>query len=79
MHIDVSFLLEGTLLTLKVADDGGGRAPENWAHGLGLGGVRKRVKALGGEVGWQENGARGIRCEVRVPEFGTGPARNAPT
>lgn len=79
MHIDVSFLLEGTLLTLKVADDGGGRAPENWAHGLGLGGVRKRVKALGGEVGWQENGARGIRCEVRVPEFGSSAARNAPT
>ena len=48
-------------------DDGIGRAPQTWSHGLGLGGVRKRVKQLGGQVRWQEHGARGIRCEVSVP------------
>ena len=71
-HVEVNFRLEGPLLRLQVADDGEGRAPEAWAHGLGLGGVRKRVKLLGGEVVWGENQPRGIVCTVRVPEF---PAR----
>ena len=68
-RIDVAFNLEVGLLTLQVADDGGGRAPAGWAHGLGLGGVRKRVKLLGGEVAWRENGEHGIVCAVRVPRF----------
>ena len=71
-HVEVNFRLEGPLLRLQVADDGEGRAPEAWAHGLGLGGVRKRVKLLGGEVVWSENRPRGIVCTVRVPDF---PAR----
>jgi len=53
-------------LTLTVSDDGIGRAPAGWSHGLGLGGVRKRVKLLGGQVQWLERDLRGIRCEVRV-------------
>jgi signal transduction histidine kinase len=68
-RVDVTFKLEGPLLTLQVADDGIGRDPPAWAHGLGLGGVRKRVKVLGGEVAWRENGERGIVCAVRVPAF----------
>ena len=56
--------------TLQVSDDGAGRRPETWAHGLGLGGIRKRVKLLGGEVHWRENGARGVSCEIRVPDLG---------
>ncbi len=68
-RIDVNFSLVGTLLTLSIADDGNGREPQAWAHGLGLGGVRKRVKLLGGEVRWRENLPRGIVCEVRVAEF----------
>jgi len=68
-QVDVTFSLVGTQLTLSVADDGNGRDPQAWAHGLGLGGVRKRVKLLGGEVRWRENLPRGIVCEVRVPEF----------
>ncbi|MCC7285583.1 MAG: histidine kinase [Burkholderiaceae bacterium] len=56
--------------TLRVSDDGAGRRPETWAHGLGLGGIRKRVKLLGGEVHWRENDTRGIRCEIEVPELG---------
>jgi signal transduction histidine kinase len=69
-QIDVTFALQGPQMTLQVADDGNGRSPEQWAHGLGLGGVRKRVKALGGEVAWVENRDRGIVCKVRVARFG---------
>ncbi len=68
-RVDVSFSLAGALLALSVADDGSGHDPQAWSHGLGLGGVRKRVKLLGGEVRWRENLPRGIVCEVRVPEF----------
>jgi signal transduction histidine kinase len=68
-QVDVAFRLSGKTLALSVADDGNGREPQTWAHGLGLGGVRKRVKLLGGEVHWRENLPRGIVCEVRVAEF----------
>jgi signal transduction histidine kinase len=68
-RIDVTLQLDGPRLSLIVADDGRGRAPQTWAHGLGLGGVRKRVKALGGTVLWRENVPRGIVCEVTVGAF----------
>jgi len=60
-------------LSLSVEDNGIGRAPANWSHGLGLGGVRKRVKQLGGNVRWVEvhpgGEPGGIRCEVVVENF----------
>jgi signal transduction histidine kinase len=68
-HLDVHLNLAGPQLHLSVADDGIGKAPEHWAHGLGLGGVRKRVKQLGGEVQWRENRGQGVICEVRVRDF----------
>jgi signal transduction histidine kinase len=69
-RIEVSFTLRQQHLRLTVTDDGIGRAPQGWSHGLGLGGVRKRVKLLGGEVTWRENAPRGIICEVDVASFG---------
>lgn len=64
LHIDGS--LHAGRLLLWVADDGTGRDPSKWSHGLGLGGVRKRVRALGGVVRWRENQPRGIICEVQI-------------
>ena len=66
-QVEITAHFDRGRLALTVSDDGGGRAPETWSHGLGLGGVRKRVKLLGGQVQWQEKPVRGIRCEVRVP------------
>lgn len=54
-------------LSLVVEDDGGGRQPERWAAGLGLSGVRRRVRELRGTVQWQERVPCGIRCTLRVP------------
>ena len=54
-------------LELTVDDDGTGRAPQRWMSGLGLGGIQRRVAALGGSVHWAERAPRGIRCSVRVP------------
>ena len=68
-RVEVALDLAGSRLRLRVTDDGEGRAPEAWAHGLGLGGVRKRVKALSGRVAWSEVAGRGISCQVDVPDF----------
>ncbi len=54
---------------LTVTDNGVGRNPGEWSHGLGLGGVRKRVKQLGGQVEWHEVSPRGIGCRVVIRVF----------
>lgn len=61
-------LQEGTL-RMTVCDDGVGSAPETWSHGLGLGGVRKRAKQLGGSVRWSVREPHGVCCEVEIPNF----------
>ena len=66
-RVEIQAQLEGGRLTLQVADDGIGRSPADWSHGLGLGGVRKRVKLLGGQVRWCQREDCGIRCEMQVP------------
>ncbi len=66
--IDAS--LESGTLKLSVTDNGRGRNPEAWSHGLGLGGVRKRVKQLGGDVQWREAGSQGIACYVAISGLG---------
>ncbi|MEK8045804.1 sensor histidine kinase [Ideonella margarita] len=61
-------LNQGTF-TIDLIDDGSGRTPEKWSHGLGLGGIRKRVKLMGGTVTWREREERGIVCQVVIPEL----------
>jgi signal transduction histidine kinase len=68
-HLEIAAMLEAGRLRLTLADDGIGRDPQAWAQGLGLGGVRKRVKLLGGDVMWRENGGAGIVCTVIIPDL----------
>ncbi len=68
--VEVFAQCERGRLLLTVTDDGIGRQPESWSPGLGLGGVRKRVRLLDGEVAWRERFGRGIRCELRLPRLG---------
>ena len=68
-RLDVDFTLEGDRLELSVRDDGVGRNPQVWSHGLGLGGVRKRVKQLGGEAEWRELSPKGVCCRVVIREL----------
>jgi signal transduction histidine kinase len=68
-RVRVRLHLRGAHLNLSVADNGVGGDPQAWAPGLGVGGVRKRVKQLGGEVQWRPGSAPeggGILCEVRL-------------
>jgi signal transduction histidine kinase len=69
-RVDVDASLERGVLTLTVTDNGTGRKPEAWSHGLGLGGVRKRVRQLGGNVQWRESGTAGITCRVTISGLG---------
>jgi signal transduction histidine kinase len=68
-RVEISGDIERGHLALTVTDNGQGGDPTLWAHGLGLGGVRKRVKQLGGDVQWQRNTPQGIVCRVMVPDF----------
>ena len=72
-RVDVEIHLEGEGMELCVTDNGSGRAPQGWAHGLGLGGVRKRVKQLGGKVQWCEVTPSGISCRVSVRSLSRAP------
>lgn len=67
--VRIEILLHNNRLRIAVSDDGAGTNPQTWSHGLGLGGVRKRVKQLGGAVQWQERATGGICCEVIVDQF----------
>lgn len=71
-QVQIHCVYERGRLTMHIADDGIGRNPAAWSHGLGLGGVRKRVKLLGGNVAWRERDERGIACDVRLPLLGPG-------
>ena len=68
-RVEVRAQLDRGSFLLSVADDGIGRAPQSWSPGLGLGGVRKRLRLLGGTVQWRENDGHGIVCEVHVPSL----------
>ena len=68
-QLDIDFRLENDRIELTIVDDGIGRNPRAWSHGLGLGGVRKRVKQLGGEVEWREVAPNGISCRVIIREL----------
>ncbi len=59
--------LRDGMLALTVTDDGVGGTPKDWSTGLGLGGIRKRVRMLGGSIAWLQNTPAGVRCEVVVP------------
>jgi signal transduction histidine kinase len=68
-QLAIDFRLENDRIDLTITDDGVGRNPRVWSHGLGLGGVRKRVKQLGGEVEWREVAPHGISCRVVIRDL----------
>lgn len=69
-HVSAHITYERGALSLQLCDDGNGRDPAAWSHGLGLGGIRKRAKQLNGRVQWSENRPQGICCEVHIPRLG---------
>ena len=66
-HATIHADLQCGVLKLTVADNGVGGTPKDWSTGLGLGGIRKRVRMLGGTIVWQQNTPEGVRCDVSVP------------
>ena len=68
-RVEVDARFNDGQLTIVVADDGKGRDPQGWSHGLGLSGVRKRVRQLHGHVEWRERQPRGIQCRLWIPSL----------
>lgn len=68
-QVQMDLTLEQGRFSIMMSDDGVGREPARWSHGLGLGGIRKRVKLMGGTVQWQEREPRGIVCQVHIPRL----------
>lgn len=68
-QVTLSLTLAQQHLSLSVCDDGQGSDPSAWAHGLGLGGVRKRVRQLGGSVAWSLRPEGGVCCVADFPTF----------
>ena len=56
-------------IELTITDNGIGRNPRAWSHGLGLGGVCKRVKQLDGDAEWRKAGPRSISCRVTMRQI----------
>ena len=77
--VQIELVLVGPKLTLNLCDNGVGTDPKSWSMGLGLGGIRKRVRQLGGQVAWSlvsieerdldqsSYPGGGVRCRVSVP------------
>lgn len=71
-RVEITLRLDRGRLLVAVSDDGVGSDPATWSHGLGLGGIRKRVRQLGGQVAWQALSQGGIRCDVVVDDLRAG-------
>ena len=70
----IAFAREGMLVQLCVEDDGrGGSAPE----GNGIGGMRERVRALGGTLSVGPAATRGTQVLARVPVATSGAVATA--
>jgi len=74
-EIQVQLLVVRKELRLRIADDGHGFDPEVRTPGLGLMGIRERVKALGGEMDVVTGRYAGCRLQIRLPLPTTTPAR----
>ncbi len=70
-RVEINLHLSYGELDLRVSDNGNGHHPDKWSHGLGLGGVRKRAKQLGGKVTWLQLRPSGICCVVKIEDFAT--------
>ena len=73
-HASIHAELVDGWLRLAVTDNGVGGTPKDWSTGLGLGGIRKRVRMLSGTIAWQQNTPAGVRCDVSVPLASPAPA-----
>jgi signal transduction histidine kinase len=57
-----------SVLTVRIEDDGtGARSVQNLKEGNGIGGMRERARALGGELEVQASELSGLRVEAHIP------------
>jgi two-component system sensor histidine kinase UhpB len=66
IHVSLTKAIDG--VQLSVADDGGGLAgPGAPSRGLGIPGMRERLRQVGGSVVVASNGTAGTMVTARIP------------
>jgi two-component system sensor histidine kinase UhpB len=65
--LQLQLLIVNREIRLRVADDGHGFDPQTQTAGLGLMGLRERVKALGGQLDIITGRYAGCRLQIRLP------------
>jgi ligand-binding sensor domain-containing protein/signal transduction histidine kinase len=66
-HVEVDFGVEGSLLSLRVRDDGEGFTPDETDDGHGLDSMRRRGSRLGGTLLIDSRPGEGTVVSLRVP------------
>lgn len=66
-RVQVQLMIVNQEIRLRVADDGHGFDPQTQTAGLGLMGLRERVKALGGQLDVITGRYAGCRLQIRLP------------
>ncbi|MDB5970257.1 MAG: Histidine kinase [Hydrocarboniphaga sp.] len=66
-RLEVQLLIVNSEIRLRIADDGHGFDPQTQTAGLGLMGIRERIKALGGEMDIVTGRYAGCRLQIRLP------------
>jgi signal transduction histidine kinase len=69
-RVEVSLSLEGSCLLLVVRDDGTGFDPDAEHEGNGVESMRRRARALGGELAIESGSGAGTRVRLLVPSSG---------
>jgi signal transduction histidine kinase len=67
-RVDITFARSRGFREFSVHDNGRGFDPERATAGLGLIGIRERVKMLGGEIDIHSAAGQGTRIEIKLPE-----------
>lgn len=65
-RVDLELRSEGDLVTLRIADNGGGFRNEKASKGLGLLGMHERARAAGGHVAIRSDPDNGVEVEVVI-------------
>jgi two-component system sensor histidine kinase DegS len=82
-RVDVSVRTDGSLLTVRIEDNGRGFSPDrvttHMMGGAGLRGMRERAALVGGEIAIDSEPGEGTRIELSFPLTGSEAPPAAPT
>lgn len=67
-RVEVAVGTEGTVLVLRIEDDGIGFDPDEVEYGNGVENIRRRASAMGAEIDLWSRPGQGTRLVLRIPK-----------